>query len=897
VTRSLAVAALAVACAASLPASIAAQHGLGQPPGATAAAYDPAVPTPRQVLGYDLGDRFTPHHLVMRYFEAVARARPERVRLDTLGHTFEGREVVLAAVTGEGTRGRLDAARADAARLADPRAVPAGERAALAARTPAVLWLGHTVHGNEASGVEAAIALLYQLAAGRDAETRLALDSAVVLVDPLQNPDGHERHAQDAMRARTAFGVPASPFAMAHQGSWPGGRGSHYYFDLNRDWFIQSHPETRARVRGFLAWMPHAAVDLHEMGSNSTYFFAPPMDPFNKNAPANVVKWWDVYAAGNAAAFDRRGWPYFRREGYDEFYPGYGISWPTLTGAVGMTYEEASSGGGAIRRADGTVLTLRDAAERHYTAAWATVMTTARRRGDRVREYAETRASAAGDATRDVPGGMPLRAVLLERDADGRADALARLLGRNGIEVRRLVGAADAAGGAAYPGNAPGAARLAGGAYVVDLAQPQGRLARALLEPDAVLDSAFVREELERRRTAQPSRVYDVTAWSLPYAFRVRAWGLRAAPAGTEAVPAPPAGDEGDAAGSAPNAAAPDAARASYGYAFAPGSEASLRLLAGLLADSVRVWLAARPFRVGGAAFPRGAFVVRVAGNDSSVHARVRRLAAARGAAVTPLNTALVDEGTDLGSNSVAFVRPVRVALLGGPSVVGTSFGFAWFALDRRIGHPSTPVDVASVAAGALREFDLAVLPSAQGPALDRALGDAGRERLAAWVRDGGVLVTLDAATGWLAGERVGLSRLRLRRDSAGGPGGDGGAPLPASVPGAIVRATGDRLSPLLAGVDAAELPVLVNSDRVLAAPRDVRPGELVIRHAPADRLRLAGYLWPEVPARLAGTPYLWTERVGNGRIIAFAEDPNFRDLWRGLLPLFGNAVLLGASF
>ncbi|HEU4564039.1 MAG TPA: M14 family zinc carboxypeptidase, partial [Gemmatimonadaceae bacterium] len=840
-----------------------------------AAGYDPAVPTPRAVLGYDVGDRFTPHHLLMRYVERLAAASP-RLRVDTVARTVEGRELLLIAITGDANRARLEEIRRDAARLADPRGATAAEMDALVRRTPGIVWLGYTVHGGEASGTEAAVALLYQLAAGRDAGTRLILDSLVVLVDPVQNPDGHERHVQDVLRARGALGVPTSPAAMIHQGTWPGARTSHYYFDLNRDWFIQSHPETRGRVGAFLRWWPHVAVDLHEMGPNSTYFFAPPMEPVNENVPPSTFKWWDIFAAGIGAAFDQRGWSYFRREGYDEFYPGYGVSWPILTGATGATFEEASSAGGAIRRSDGTVLTLRDATTRHYTAAWATLLTAARHRGERVRDYAEARREAPAGATR---GGV--RAIVMERDGQGRADSLVRLLARNGIAVHRTRAAGEARGAAAYGGGAP--ARWSAGAYVVDLAQPQGRLARALLEPDARLDSAFIRQELESRRTGPADRFYDVTAWSLPYAYRVRAWTAASLPAGLEAVDTASFEERTTVLSTTP-----------YGYAFAPGSESSIRLLASLLADSVRVWYAPRAFRSGKNHFPHGAFVVRTIANDDSLHHRVLRYSAAAGASVAELTSAMVDEGTDLGSNSVFFVRPPRVALLGGAPVQGNSFGFSWFAFDQRIGYPVTPVDVNAVAGGALEGFDVLVVPSVSAPALDRALGDGGRERIADWVRRGGALIALDGATAWLASERLGLARLRPKRDTAST---EGGAPLPVSVPGAIVRATVDTLSPLLAGVRDVELPVLVASDRVYAAPADLRAGEAVVRYAPLARLRLAGYLWPEAPARLAGTPYLWTERVGRGRVIGFAGDPNFRDLWRGLLPLFANAVFFGASW
>ena len=858
---------LGIACA---PASLSAQHPF-QPSG----DFDSTVPAPRQVLGHDIGERFTPHHLIGRYLDRLA-ATSRRVRVDTLGATFEGREVFLAVVTSEANRRRLPEIEADARRLAEARGTPA-ELEAVARRLPAIVWLGFTVHGGEASGTEASLALLYQLAAGRDAETRAILDSVVVLIDPVQNPDGHERHVQDVMRRRGALPVSESPAALIHRGSWPGPRTSHYQFDLNRDWFLLSHPESRARVTSFLRWWPHVAVDLHEMGSNSTYFFAPPMEPVNKNVHSSILKWWDIFAASNAQAFDANGWSYFRREGYDEFYPGYGVSWPILTGAAGMTYEQASSAGGAIRRSDGTVLTLRDAAHHHYTAAWATLLTSARRRAERVTDYLGFRRSALTEAARP-----PLRMIALERDADGRADSLVQLLSSNGITVQRTAGALSLPA-VAYGESQSRSTRLAAGSYVVDLAQPQGRLARALLEPDAELDSAFIHQELESRRTGQADRFYDLTAWSLPYAFRVRAWTLAVPAAPLEPVSwitSPPS----------------SLTRATYAYAFEPGSASSARMLAGLLAEKMKVWLARKAFRAGGERFPRGAFLVRVEPNGDKAHEAVSRLAAASGARIVPLGSAAVEEGTDLGSNSVFSVKAPAIALLGGDPVSGNSFGFAWYAFDQRLHYPVTAIGADALSGNALREFDVLVIPSAGAAGLDRVLGDAGRAQLAAWVRAGGVLVTLEGATGWLATERLGLARIRVRQDSVRADSA-GGAPLPGSVPGAIGRAMVDTLSPLLAGITESELAVPASGTLVLTVPRNLRAGEAVIRYAKQDRLRLAGYLWPEAPARLEESPWLWTERVGSGRVIGFAGDPNFRDLWRGLLPIFANAVFLGPSF
>src|SRR5690606_26277965 len=326
-----------------------------------------------------------------------------------------------------------------------------------------------------------------------------------------------------------------------------------------------------------------------------------------------------------------------------------------------------------------------------------------------------------------------------ERDAQGRADSLVAKLMSNGIEVGRLRADTEIRNATEYGTTQARTVRVPAGSYVVDFAQPQGRLAKALLEPDAQLDSTFIREELEARRTGQRNRFYDITAWSLPFAYRVRAWTTGSAVGGTEPVTA------------APTLASPaPVPRAGYGYAFEPGSEASIRMLAGLLADSVRVWYARRPFRSGEHSFPHGAFLVRVEPNGERVHEIVQRLAAESGARVVALASARVDEGTDLGSNSVACIRMPKVALVGGQGINGNSFGFASFAFDQRIRYPVTTVDVSTLTGPILDEFNVLVLPSASAAALNSALGEAGRNRLAAWVRNGGVLITLEGASAWL---------------------------------------------------------------------------------------------------------------------------------------------------
>jgi len=858
--------------------SLRAQHSYTEAGLGTARTYDARVPTPNAVLGYEIGERFTTHRTMMRYIERIAAAS-KRVKVDTVTRSFEGREMLLLTITSEANHARLAEIQRDAKRIADPRGAAAGEVDAAMKRLPSIVWLAHSVHGGEASGVEAGLALLYQLAAGTDAETMMALDSTVVLIDPSQNPDGRERFTHDLERSASSQGRAIEPQALNNAGSWPGPRTSHYYFDLNRDWFTQSHPESKGRVKSYLAWWPQVAVDLHEQGSSASFYFAPPREPDNRNNPKHLAKWFDIFAAAHGAAFDEHGWSYFRREGYDSFYPGYGEGWPMLTGSIGMLFESASSAGGAIRRNDGTVRTLRQAAWEHYTAEWMTVRTSARRRTELLRDYAQSRADAISSHARDA-----MRAVVIQRDEQGRADSLAVKLRENGIDVWRLTADADLKDATPYGSSAMAlSTRVKSGAYVVDYAQPQGHLAKALLEPDAELDSAFLKFELELRRTGQRNRFYDVTAWSMPMAWRLQAFSVRTLPAGLTAVT------------DVPRMAAATVPNAQYGYAFAPGSEASIRLLASLLRDSVRVWHAPNAFTSNGVRFAKGAFLVRVAPNRADIHATMNTRAQQFGARLVGIPSAGVTEGTDLGSNSVVPVMPPHVAILGNTPVGGTPFGFMWFALDQRIGYPSTVVDAAFIAGGDLNRFTVLIIPSTPGAALDRVIGDAGKARLQEWVRSGGVLITAEAATAWAAQDR-GFVRMRVRRDSVRAD-STGGAPLPGGLPGVLARATIDTLSPLLAGVSEREIPVFANADRIFTVPKDLAAGEAVIRFAPADRVRLAGYFWPEASSKLGLTPYLWTERVGRGRVIAFAHDPVYRDMFRGLLPIFANAVLLGGTF
>ena len=312
-----------------------------------------AIPTPDEYLGYTLGERFTPWTRIVDYFNELAK-HSSLITVQQFGETYEHRPLIVATLTSEKNRSALDRIRQNVTALADPDGTSPARAAEIAKSMPVVVWLAYCVHGNEASPAEAAMQVAATLL--RDPEGRKLLDDAVVIIDPLQNPDGHERYIQWFARTRGMEADP-NPDAYEHQEPWPGGRFNHYLIDMNRDWAWSSQRETRARIALYRQWNPQVFVDLHEMSYQSTYFFPPDAKPLNANLPKDVEKWLDVFGRANAAAFTQRGWPFFVGETFDLFYPGYGDSWPALHGAIGMTYEVAGSGrgGSAISRDDGTV--------------------------------------------------------------------------------------------------------------------------------------------------------------------------------------------------------------------------------------------------------------------------------------------------------------------------------------------------------------------------------------------------------------------------------------------------------------------------------------------------------------------------------------------------------------
>ncbi len=849
------------------------------------AVYDPKVPTMKATLGHDVGEEISTPEEITVYLKALAAAAPDRTRLIEYARTWEGRPLhVIVIGTPERIAG-LDALEANFRRLADPRSVSAAEGDRLAGELPVVVWLMHAVHGNEISSSDAALAEAYHLlAATGDATVQTILKNDLILIDPLENPDGRARFS-----FQNRFGRAASPDAdrlsAEHDEPWPGGRTNHYLFDMNRDWFSRSQPETRGREAISLRFFPQVVVDLHEMGGDSTYYFAPPADPINPYITSTQQKWLESFGRANAARFDERGFAYFTREVYDSFYPGYGESWPMYHGAIGMTYEQASARGLTFKRSDKTTLTYHDGILHHFTSALTTCLTAATNRQQIVRDFLDYRRSAIAEGekstTREyvlVPGIDPTLAGRL-------ADSLAS----QGIDVRRADEAFKV-----------GTRQIPAGAFLVANAQPSGRLLRNLLEPDVKQPESFVKEQDRRRKKRIGDQIYDVTGWSLPGLYGVDVV-TSAQALGVKATPVNPA------------AAAPPTtvAQAKVAYLI-PWSAGAATLVIKALNAGVHVSQASRSLTIGTRTFPTGTAIVRTAGNPAGLAETLGRLAGGTGAEIVPLDSGWVDSGASLGSGDVVWLKAPRVVLAWDAPTQSLSAGWARYVLERRYGVPVTAIRVSSLGRLDFHDADVLVLPQGNyaGEISDELL-----RRIRDWMRGGGTLVTIGEASRWAASEKVGLldahSEMRDGKPEGGGDKDkkptDPPKPFdyekavlpererPENTAGAIVRVTMDPEHYLSSGT-AADVEVMIEGQRVFT-PVHLDEGTNVGVYAKKDRLVASGLVWDEARDQLAEKAYLVEQPVGRGHLVAFAEDPNFRAFTETAELLFLNAVVLSPSY
>ena len=809
--------------------------------------YNAAIPTPKQFLGYQVGEWHVSHDQLLGYMRKLDEAS-DRVTLVEYARTYENRPLVLLTISSPQNQQNIDRLKTEHAVLADP-----SQSGTLnLARMPAVVWMGYTVHGNEPSGNNSALLAAYYLAAAQGPAIDSLLNESIILLDPCINPDGANRFAHwvNSHKSQTLV---ADPSSREFNESWPGGRTNHYWFDLNRDYLYQQHPESKGRMVKFHEWKPNLLTDHHEMGSNSTFFFQPGVPSrVHPLTPKRNIDLTTRFGQFQAEGMQKIGSAYFTQENYDDFYYGKGSTYPDVHGCVGILFEQASSRGHAQETGNG-LLTFPFTIRNQFTAMLSTLRAAQVMRVDLLsfqRDHYK-------EANADFAGGTGVKAYVFGGSNDRvRTWEMVNILRRNQVAVYEL-GKAETIEGRTYATD---------NAYVVPLSQPQHRLIRGMFE---------------KRTTFQDSLFYDISAWSMPHCFNMPYAEVKM-PVALGAKVEANAFPKGSVTGSS-----------NYAYLFAWDSYFAPRAASELMRKGYRLKTASQPFSAllpgqnQSTKFDYGTVQIIANGQDpTQLRALLATLAERDGVNFYAVGSGMTPEGIDLGSQNFLAMRQPKPLLVVGTGVNSLDAGEVWHLLDTRVNLPLPTVDMAQMGRVNLDKYNVLVLVSGDYNALPA-------EKIKAWVQNGGTLVAMTDAVRW-ASEK-GLSTAKLKRASTDTVGTRAYADYERyvgskAISGTIFQAKADLTHPLLYGYNEPILSVFKDNNVFLEKGKDPFGQPLFYTAKPL----ISGYVAAQNERLLRDTPAIITNALGSGRVIAMADNPNFRAFWYGTNKLFLNALFFG---
>ena len=811
--------------------------------------------SPDEFLGYPIGTKFTPHYKIVSYFQHAAAAMPQQMQLKQYGETYEGRPLYLAFVSSAANISNLENIRKNNLQLAG---LENGSATNMA--TP-VVWLSYNVHGNEASSSEAAMVTLYEMLRSDNPQHQKWLSNTVLIMDPCLNPDGRDRYVNwfNSMAGTVAN---AQPFSREHEEPWPGGRINHYNFDLNRDWAWQTQIETQQRIKVYNQWMPQVHVDYHEQGYNEPYYFAPAAEPFHE-----VITGWQrdfqtAIGKNNAKYFDQNGWLYFTKERFDLFYPSYGDTYPTYNGSIGMTFEQGghSRGGLAVQTDEGDVLTLKDRLMHHTTTGLSTIemasSNAARLVGEFKKYFDNTKAGV----------GSNYKAYILTSNDMARINAVKKILDNNGITYGDTFSATGLTGFNYFSAKSE-LIKAEKFSIVVNASQPRSILAKVLLEPvSKLVDSA----------------TYDITAWSIPYAYGVNAYAVNAfvktSTENTAAYATLPA--------------------VNYGVILSYSSVHDAGLLATLLNNGVGVRVNEKDILYNGKFISKGSLIILKRDNVNTWK-KAEAIINEQGADFTLLNGGFMDAGPDMGSPDILKLAAPRVACLTGNDVDPNAAGEVWHLFDQQIKYPLTMLNANSLRMTTLKQFDVLILPNGDYSFIsDKKMGDD----IKTWVRNGGRIIAMETAVGQLAAADWGVKIKKDIEDMKEGKkddskDGDYSAlrkygnrerdDLVNSIPGAIYKVEMDNTHPLAFGIGSTFYTLKQNAI-VLDFLKDGWNVGIIKKEN-----KVAGFAGKAVAEKIKDGTLFAVQDMGRGKVIYLSDDPVFRNFWENGKLLFLNAVFM----
>ncbi len=811
---------------------------------------NPAIPTPEQFLGYPVGSQHTRHDKIVEYIKELSKAS-DRVSYQIIGETYEHRQQIIAIFTASGNQSRLEDIR---------KAQLAGQLTGNTAQIPLVIHLAYNVHGNEPSSSEAALLTAYYLTANESEETKKWLNDMVILMDPNINPDGRDRHTGWANGHKGEPPV-ADPADREHNEIWPGGRFNHYWFDLNRDWFLGTFPETRNRIRFFHQWMPYVQTDHHEQGTNATHYFDP--GKYSSNNPVvpdylyNTI--YPKYAEYFAEAMNKIGSMYFTKEAYDKLYPGYGSSYINFYGGAGFLFEQSSSRG-HVQETNTIPLTFAFTVRNHFTMSLATMRASLAEKSSLLKMRSEFYKAAADQSKKSQ-----IKSYLFGDPKDEtRTRAFVNMLLMHDVEVYENEQTIQAEG-KKFDGSKT---------YIVPVEQPNYIMVKTIFEKAIpYTDSIF----------------YDASTWSL-----IHSYGLPYAEIKNQIT-------KGSRVLALPERHTPVVQKSNYAYVFELTDYNAHKAIYALQEGGAIIQTAFKPYTITVDGKPKkfgyGSISIPVQRQtipSDSLFQLVKKVSSSSSITIHAVFTSYSTEGIDLGSGQIKTITPVKAAMLIGTGVAASEAGEIWHLLDERLQMPITKIDLLTVGRTKLDRYNTLIMVSGNYALIDKNTSD----RIKVWVQNGGTLITLKSGSEWAI--RQGLSREKLI------PATDTlkpGTPVTRinydmatenegakSLGGSIFTVDLDTTHPIGFGYTSRKIAVYRNAQTYLAP--STNPYSTVAQYI--DNPLVGGYLHPLSAKKVKNSAAILVAQEGEGRVIMFSDNPNFRGAWYGTNKLFLNALFFG---
>ena len=814
------------------------------------------VPSPEQFLGYKIGTRYSPHYRIVDYFKATAAASPATVKLQQYGLTNEGRPLLLAFVSSAQNIANLENIRLKNLELTKAAGKSSG------ATNPAIVWLSYNVHGNEPSSSEAAMLTLFALADPNNAQATTWLQNTVVVIDPCLNPDGRDRYVSwfNSVAGKT---VNVSPQSREHREPWPGGRSNHYNFDLNRDWAWQTQIETQQRVALYNQWLPQIHVDFHEQGFNNPYYFAPAAEPFHEVITPWQREFQNTIGRNHAKYFDANGWLYFTKEVFDLLYPSYGDTYPIYNGAIGMTYEQGGgpAGGLGVVTENGDTLTLADRAQHHFTTGLSTVEIASKNAARLVSEFEKYFRDAANGV-----GDYKAYVVKGGGGNEARLQSLVQLLDKNGI--RYYTTNVNSGRGLNYHTLKEENFSIAATDVVIPSSQAKGALVKVLFEQNTKLSD---------------TATYDITAWSLPYAYGLPAYATKAAIGGLQPY-------------TLQKTVNAETSQVPYAYVIPWSGINSAKLVGQLLQKGVRLRFVKQAFTAGTQNFGRGSVLVIGSANRNitDVWTTVRNAANEAGVKLTAVSSGFVEKGLDFGSSSVAPIKARKVAVFTGEGISSLAAGEVWYYFEQVLNYPATLINAGDVGRMNWNDYDVVVMPDGTYRFLtDKISSDA----LKTWISNGGKLIAMEGAVS-------GLSRLDWALNAKKSEDSNTKEKDPYAnlrryderdrdalkdyTPGSIYKVELDNTHPLAFGYPNYYYTLKMDNNQYEFLKDDGWNVGVVKKDGP-----VSGFVGNTLNKRLRNHLVFGVQEIGRGHITYLTDDVLFRSFWENGKLLFANAVFL----